>query len=97
MSALLGSGMVKPDSQPPMLGTQAVVGAVRPRPTPAQAGSTGGAAAPRPRPPPPPPPPRPRPPSTPCGIALFSGRHPFAVVSELVEGPRIVPSSWRLL
>src|SRR5436190_9598700 len=98
MSALVGSGMVKPDSQPPMLGCHAVTGAMRPRPGPPQAGSSGAAAAPRPRPPPPPPPPRPRPnPAAPTGMVLFSGRQPLAIVSELVDGPRIVPSSCRLL
>ena len=42
-------------------------------------------------------PPPPRPPATGCGIVLFAGRQPLPVVSEHVDGPRIVPSSWRLL
>src|SRR3954464_7330344 len=100
MCASVGSGIVNPDSHPPILGSHAVVGAVRPRPMPAHAASCagGGVAFPRPRPPPPPPPRPPRPnPPPPCIMVLFSGRQPLPVVSELVDGPRIVPASWRLL
>src|SRR3954470_8752102 len=108
MSALSGVGSVKPDSQPPMLGCHAIAGAAlpaRPRPPPAAAASGAthfgddgaprldcGAAAPRPRPPP-----RPPKPAAACGMMLPSGRQPLAVCSDTVDGPRIVPSSWRLL
>src|SRR6516165_3130731 len=120
-SAFVGSGIVKPDSHPPMFGCHWSGAPPRPRPPPpppkkpvaAVSGSCPAqcdvvprpcvfdsfafCAAPRPPPPPPPRPPRPPNPAGAVGIVLPTGRQPLPVDSDTVDGPRIVPSSCRLL